>query len=79
MINEIEKWETLENVQLSAMLHEQKLFGTLREAKEQCLLNANCAGIASFVFYFGTILYPAVMYEDQNPIAIRSRKISGIV
>ena len=79
MINEIGKWETLENVQLNAIMYEQKSFGTLREAKEQCLLKANCAGIASssIISWFGTVLYPAVMYEDQNPITFRSGMVSG--
>ena len=85
MINVIAKWETLANVQLNTMLYTTDSFETLRKAKEQCLLNINCAGIASsstkekFNPFFATVLYPAVMYEDQNPITFRSKKISGKV
>ena len=63
-------------------------FYTLREAKEDCLLNENCAGIESEIpsTSFATTDYPAIMSEagvehrpNRNHIAYRSKKVSSII
>ena len=72
---------------LNARLDHTSVY-TLRDAKKDCLLNENCAGIESETpaSSFATTNYPAIMSEagaehvpNRNHIAYRSKKVSSII